>query len=103
MQLETDYLVIGAGAASMAFVDALVTADATADVVIVDRRHAPGGHWHDAYGFVHLHQPSTYYGVNSLPLGRETIDTSGPNEGYYEQASAPEICAYYQRVMQALV
>jgi hypothetical protein len=97
--LETDYLVVGSGAAGMAFVDALV-ADSTADVVMLDRRHAPGGHWHDAYPFVRLHQPSAYYGVNSLPLGGEAIDRHGPNEGFYERASAPEICAYYDRVMR---
>ncbi len=45
--LDTDYLVIGAGAAGMAFTDALI-ADYGADVVMVDRRHAPGGHWNDA-------------------------------------------------------
>jgi hypothetical protein len=97
--LETDYLVVGCGAAGMAFTDALVT-DSDADVVMVDRRHAPGGHWNDAYPFVRLHQPSAYYGVNSLPLGSETIDRHGPNQGLYERASAPEICAYYDRVMQ---
>jgi hypothetical protein len=97
--LETDYLVIGAGASGLAFTDALI-ADSGADVVIVDRRHAPGGHWNDAYPFVRLHQPSSYYGVNSLPLGAETIDTHGSNRGFYERASGPEICAYYDRVMQ---
>ena len=97
--LETDYLVVGCGAAGMAFADALVT-DSDAKVLMVDRRHAPGGHWHDAYPFVRLHQPSAYYGVNSLPLGSETIDRHGPNRGFYERASAPEICAYYDRVMQ---
>jgi hypothetical protein len=40
--LESDYLVVGAGAAGMAFTDALLShSDAT--VTIVDRRHAPGG------------------------------------------------------------
>jgi hypothetical protein len=97
--LDTDYLVVGCGAAGMAFTDALVT-DSDADVVMVDRRHAPGGHWNDAYPFVRLHQPSAYYGVNSLSLGSETIDRHGPNQGLYERASAPEICAYYDRVMQ---
>lgn len=100
--IETDYLVIGAGAAGMAFTDALV-ADSGAEVVIVDRRHAPGGHWHDAYPFVRLHQPSAYYGANSLPLGREAIDQSGANRGWYERASAPEICAYFDRVMQQVL
>ena len=97
--LETDYLVVGCGAAGMAFADSLLT-DCDADVIMVDRRHAPGGHWNDAYPFVRLHQPSAYYGVNSLPLGSETIDTHGSNKGFYERAGATEICAYYDRVMQ---
>jgi hypothetical protein len=97
--LETDYLVVGCGAAGMAFTDALV-AEANADVVMVDRRHAPGGHWHEAYPFVRLHQPAAFYGVNSLPLGNDAIDSDGPNQGLYEQATAPEICAYYERVMR---
>jgi hypothetical protein len=96
--LETDYLVVGAGASGMAFTDALI-ADSDADVVIVDRRHAPGGHWNDAYPFVRLHQPAAYYGVNSLPLGSETIDRFGLNRGFYAQAGAAEIRAYYERVM----
>lgn len=97
--LETDYLVVGAGASGLAFTDALI-ADSDADVVIVDRRHAPGAHWNDAYPFVRLHQPSSYYGVNSLPLGTESIDTYGSNRGFYERAGGSEICAYYDRVMQ---
>src|SRR5258708_21499324 len=83
----------------MAFTDSLISTS-DAQVVMVDRRHAPGGHWNDAYPFVRLHQPSAYYGVNSMALGSETIDRHGPNQGMYERASAPEICAYYDRVMQ---
>ena len=75
--IETDYLV-GAGAAGMAFVDALI-ASSDVDVVMVDRRGAPGGHWNDAYPFVCLHQPAANYGVNSRALGTESIDTTGPN------------------------
>src|SRR4051812_30226148 len=97
--LQTDYLVIGCGAAGMAFTDSLI-ADSKADVVMVDRRHAPGGHWNEAYPFVRLHQPSAFYGVNSHSLGNDTIDRYGSNKGLYEQASASEICAYYDRVMQ---
>jgi hypothetical protein len=100
--IDTDYLVVGCGAAGMAFVDALL-ADSDADVVMIDRRHAPGGHWHDAYPFVRLHQPSAYYGANSLPLGSDTIDRAGSNEGFYERAGAAEICAYYDRVMQQVL
>ncbi len=48
-ELETDYLVVGAGAAGMAFTDALL-AHSDATVTIVDRRHAPGGHWIDVFG-----------------------------------------------------
>src|SRR5262245_47223574 len=96
--LETDYLVIGGGAAGMAFTDSLI-AETDAQVVIVDRRAAPGGHWNDAYPFVRLHQPSPYYGVNSIPLGNEAIETSGHEAGMYERASGTEIRAYYDHVM----
>ncbi|MGB7991000.1 MAG: hypothetical protein WCF44_16505 [Candidatus Methylophosphatis roskildensis] len=97
--LEADYLVVGCGAAGMAFTDSLIH-ESDAQVVMVDRRHAPGGHWNEAYPFVRLHQPSAYYGVNSLALGSEAIDRRGPNQGLYERAGGPEICAYYDRVMQ---
>jgi hypothetical protein len=96
--LETDYLVVGAGAAGMAFVDALI-AERDVDVVMVDRRHHPGGHWNDAYSFVRLHQPSANYGVNSRSLGTDSIDVSGPNAGFYERATGVEICDYFQRVL----
>ncbi len=97
-ELETDYLVVGAGASGMAFTDTLL-AEPDADVVLVDRRHQPGGHWLDAYPFVRLHQPSAYYGVNSTKLGNDRIDDSGENAGFYERALAAEICDYYSRVL----
>jgi cation diffusion facilitator CzcD-associated flavoprotein CzcO len=56
--IRTDYLVVGAGATAMAFVDTLLSEDADATVVMVDRRQRPGGHWNDAYACVRLHQPS---------------------------------------------
>lgn len=96
--LETDYLVVGAGAAGMAFTDQLL-AHSDATVTIVDRRHAPGGHWVDAYPFVRLHQPSAFYGVSSVPLGQDRIDTMGTNAGYYELAGRDEICAHFDRAM----
>jgi hypothetical protein len=96
--LETDYLVIGAGATGMAFVDTLL-AHSGHDMILLDRRHAPGGHWLDAYPFVRLHQPSAIYGVESTPLGTDRIDAAGPNAGYYERAGAAEICSYYERVL----
>ena len=82
----------------MGFVDAL-TADQDVDVLLVDRRHQPGGHWLDAYPFARLHQPSTVYGVASRRLGDDRIDATGPNAGFYERAAAPAICDYYSRVM----
>ena len=82
----------------MAFTDTLV-AQTDAEVVLVDRRHRPGGHWLDAYPFVRLHQPSAYYGVESRPLGNDRIDEHGPNAGFYERATADEICDYYSRVL----
>jgi hypothetical protein len=97
--LDTDYLVTGAGAMGMAFVDALIT-HTDADVVMLDRRHAPGGHWQDAYRFVQLHQPAANYGVNSTPLGQDRIETSGPERGMYERSSGAGICAYFGDVMR---
>ena len=78
--IETDYLVVGAGASGLAFVDALIHR-ADVDVVMIDRRDRPGGHWLSAYPFVRLHQPSVTYGVDSRELGTGRIDTSGPNAG----------------------
>jgi hypothetical protein len=96
--IETDYLVVGGGAAGLAFTDALI-AECGADVVIVDRRDRPGGHWNSAYPFVRLHAPSAYYGVNSMVLGSDAIDATGPNAGLYERATAPAICEYFGRVV----
>lgn len=97
--IDTDYLVIGAGAGALAFVDSLI-AESDADVVMVDRRHSPGGHWNDAYPFVRLHQPSASYGVNSRALGPESIDTTGPNAGFYDRATGVEIRDYFREVLE---
>ena len=97
--METDYLVIGAGAVAMAFVDGLIE-DPDVDVIMVDRRPGPGGHWLDTYPFVRLHQPSANYGVNSTPLGHDRIDHDGPNQGFQELAGGNEICGYFDGVMR---
>lgn len=97
-RIETDYLVVGAGASGMAFTDALI-ASSGAEVVMVDRRHRPGGHWNDDYPFVRLHQPSALYGVASRALGQDRIDEFGINAGFYERATAAEVCDYYGRVL----
>jgi hypothetical protein len=97
-KIETDYLVVGAGLAGMAFTDALLT-HSEASVTLVDRRHAPGGHWIDAYPFVRLHQPSAFYGVDSLAFARQGVDRSGLDAGSHAQASADELRAYFAQVL----
>ncbi|SEH64356.1 Pyridine nucleotide-disulphide oxidoreductase [Mycolicibacterium rutilum] len=97
--IEADYLVVGAGAMGLAFADTLVS-ESDATVVVVDRNDRPGGHWTTAYPFVRLHQPSAYYGVNSLHLGSDSIDESGLNAGFYELASGAEVCGYFDEVMR---
>lgn len=98
-RIETDYLVIGAGAVGLAFADTLLT-ETEAHITIVDRHGKPGGHWNDAYSFVALHQPSAFYGVNSLPLGSGRKDSIGVNAGMYELASGPEVSGYFDTVMR---
>jgi len=93
--LEADYLVVGAGALGMAFVDALLDR-CDARVLMLDRHERPGGHWVDAYPFVQLHQPSRYYGVDSTPLGHDGTEA----DGYSERASGAEIVGYYDDLMR---
>lgn len=97
--IDVDYLIVGAGAAAMAFVDAMLAASA-ATFAIVDCRARPGGHWNDAYPFVRLHQPSTAYGVNSTELGDGSVDVVGLNKGLRELASGNEVLEYFDRLMQ---
>ena len=97
--IETDYLVIGAGAVGLAFADTLL-AETDAHITIVDRHGKPGGHWNDAYSFVALHQPSAFYGVNSVPLGSGRKDAIGVNEGMCELASGPEVSGYFDSLMR---
>ena len=97
--IDVDYLIMGAGAAGMAFADSLFT-ESDATMVIVDRHDRPGGHWNDAYPFVRLHQPSANYGVNSAELGTGAIDEVGLNAGFHELASGQEILAHYDNVMR---
>lgn len=97
--VEVDYLIIGAGAVGMAFVDTLL-AETAATIAIVDRRDRPGGHWNDAYPFVRLHQPAEFYGVNSYPLGSGVKDEVGFNKGLHHLASGHEVMSHFDQVMQ---
>lgn len=96
--LECDYLVVGAGTAGMSFVDTILTENPSATAILVDRNAKPGGHWNHAYPFVQLHQPSCYYGVNSLPLGK--IRNKKGHELYdvFDRATGAEILDYFEQV-----
>jgi hypothetical protein len=100
--VQADYLVVGAGAAGMAFVDSLVH-NADVRVALLDRRHSAGGHWLDAYPFVRLHQASEFYGVVSTQLGKDERQTDGPEAGMHQRAAAPDIVAYYARVLESMI
>ena len=96
---KVDYLLVGSGAMGMAFADILL-AESDASVLIVDRYHQPGGHWTVSYPFVQLHQPSAFYGVNSVALGGNQVYATGWNRGLYELATKKEITSYFDQVMQ---
>ena len=92
-RIETDYLVIGAGAMAMAFIDVVLKKDRKATFVVVDRHPVPGGHWNDAYSYVTLHQPAEFYGLVSTHLGA----------GGSDLASLPTIVAYYGDAMRRFI
>ena len=93
IHLETDYLVVGCGAMSIAFVDERLKSGSQCEIIMVDKHAKPGGHWNDAYPFVTLHQPAAYYGVNSKHLG----------EGGEDLVSKSQILAYFELVMKDFV
>lgn len=97
--IETDYLVIGAGLMGLSFTDTLLAELPGATITIVDRHAKPGGHWNDAYPFVTLHQPSSFYGVASMNLGMGQIDSHGLNAGLQQLAPGSEVMAYFEAVM----
>ena len=99
--LDVDYLVVGAGAMGMGFVDTLID-HADVRVAVVDRRHAAGGHWLEDYPFVRLHQSSTFYGVASTVLADGRMQERGPEAGLHVRASQPEIVDYYAQVVERM-
>ena len=90
--METDYLVIGAGAMGLAFADAIHKEKPRSKIVIIEKRPLPGGHWVDDYRFVALHQPAAFYGVGSLEL----------SPGGNDLSSHAELVYYYDRVVKQL-
>merc|ERR1712188_34316 len=104
-ELDCDYLVIGAGAASLAFLDTLLTELPNAQVVLVDKHDAPGGHWNDAYDFVRLHQPSMFYGLASRQLEGNWLWLlfTKFTKPWEHRASKQEILSYYASAVQTWV
>ena len=92
--LLTDYLIVGAGAMGLGFLDELINSSTDLEAIIVDTRSAPGGHWNDAYDFVRLHQPANTYGVNSRSLGSGNL---------WDLASKPEILEHFELALDTLV
>ena len=86
--LECDYFVIGCGASAMAFIDTILT-ESLYNIIVIDKRENPGGHWNDAYEFVTLHQPAAYYGINSEKLEKNKDDLS----------TKKDILEYYKKCM----
>ena len=99
MSDEVDYLVKGAGAMSMGFVDVLLQ-ETDATIAIVDRGAAPGGHWNHAYPFVRLHQPAPLYGLASRALGDDRIDTEGMNAGLQALPTGTQVADHFHRAME---
>ena len=98
-ELTADYVIVGSGAVGMAFADTLMT-ESDATLIIIDRYAKPGGHWNVAYPFVQLHQPSSFYGVNSKELGAGRLEVGGLNDGLGELSSGAEVLAYYDDIMR---
>jgi len=102
LTLECDYLVIGAGARGLAFVDAVLEQSKALErkvrIVIVDERNEPGGQWNDAYRYARLHRESAHYGVSSKPLEKPEGGARGVH-----YASPTEIITYYSDLMDDFV
>ena len=89
---EVDYLVVGAGATSMAFVDEIISITNDVSIIVVEKRGKAGGHWNDTYPFATLQHPAAWYGVNSRILG----------SGGQDMVSKSKITAYYEDVVNDL-
>ena len=98
--MKVDYLISGAGATALSFLDVLLS-ESDATVAIVDRRDAPGGHWNDAYPFVRLHQSASFYGVNSRHLGQKRSADQDHLHPKYELSTKSEILHYFHALMDS--
>lgn len=103
--LECDYLVVGAGSSPLAFIDTLLTERPESKIILIDKKEAPGGHWVDAYGYVHLHQPSIVYGIASKQLEGNWLNTmlTKFTLPWNHRASKEEILNYYDNFVNEKV
>ncbi|MEX0340507.1 MAG: hypothetical protein AB3N11_15890 [Arenibacterium sp.] len=97
--MKVDYLISGAGASGLSFLDVLLS-ESDATVAIIDRRDAPGGHWNDAYPFVRLHQSSSFYGVCSRPMNAPRGKKGTFDPALYELSSKSEVLHYFHDLME---
>ena len=99
---RVDYLIIGAGATGLAFVDTLLhNTPQSMSVLLIDQHSNPGGQWLDSYDFVQLHQPSNMYGVETMKLEPSSTGASKNGEEAH-RATREEILEYYDRVTKNL-
>ncbi|CAD7945772.1 unnamed protein product [Amoebophrya sp. A25] len=116
--LHCDYLLVGAGAMGMAFVDEMVTlweqedpprtsSNRSCNIIVVDTLPEAGGHWlstdyrRPLFFRQQLHQPSCLYGVNSRRL-EPTSEGGSWLERTRHRATQEEVCAYYKKVRKSL-
>lgn len=100
--LVCDYLVIGSGAAALAFLDTIFVELPDKKVIIVDKKPRPGGHWVDDYDFVQLHQPSVVYGLASKQLEGNWLKLlSRFMLPWKHRASKKELLDYFQEFVDS--
>lgn len=105
MNLIADYLIIGAGASPLAFLDTLLQEMPDKKVILVDKKSAPGGHWNDDYDFVKLHQPSITYGISSKALEGSwaKLILTKATLPWKHRASKAELLAYFGNFVDSKV
>jgi len=104
-ELECDYLIVGAGASPLAFIDTLLTELPDSKIILIDKKGAPGGHWVHAYGFCRLHQPSIVYGISSKQLEGNWLKLMFTKRTmpWAHRASKQELLTYYNNFVQEKV
>lgn len=87
--IECELCLVGTGIAGLNALSSAKPYLERGDVVLVDRREAAGGMWHDTYDYVRLHQPHPFFTVGTTPWN------IGKPRSYL--ARKPEILAHLQR------